>query len=333
MTERTPSSLAAAARRAGAVLVSTRLVVLRDGSRALEGQFRFEDPWAAARLLTILSDEDAADPVVAAWGRKILDATRASFRRSDRAAIGDAFAAACHANVQQQIRFVPEVGEQFQSARTTMIQGLGDCDCHARLVHALARSQGLGSTLRFFGTDEPTHVVAALETSEGPAWAETTIGARFGENPQAAYRRLGLAQAGSRPDIGFLGLEFVTAGNVRDRKAELDAAVSALDADVARCGENLDDATRGAWRPFVASWRTFLRDDPSWYDAGAQGRQAAEYTETIRAWQQRLAAICTTSAPLVAAPKEEETVSVLKTVAIVVGVAGAAGVGLALARH
>jgi len=318
--DRTPADLERAAAAAGARLLSTKRERLSDGSWTLAGVFGFDDPWAAARLLCILAEEDASDPDVQAYGRAILEETARTFHTSpDDPRIHDAFVAAVHWNVQQWIRFAPEEGERFQSARTTMIEGVGDCDCHARLVHALARSQGAGSEIRFFeAEDEPIHAVAALDTSQGPQWAETTIAAEFGEHPQAAYRRLGLDQTGARPDIGFLGLEFVTPGDVATRKKELDAAVSATSADVAACA-TLDAPTRAAWSSFAGGWATFMGDEPGWFNSGAQGRQAAEYADSIRDWQTKLAAVCKTSAPLVVQQKPDPTVSVLKTVAIVVG--------------
>ena len=324
--DRTVDDLARAALAAGAVLTSTEAIRLRDGSTTLGGHFAFEDPWAAARLLAILSEEDAADPIVRAWGRSILQATADELGTSpDDPTILDAFAEAVHANVQNQIRFAPEEGERFQSARATMIEGVGDCDCHARLVHALARSQGIGSALRFFEADgEPVHAVAALQTHTGPQWAETTIAAAFGEHPQLAYRRLGLDQTNARPDIGFLGLDFVTPSDVATRKAELDGYVTATDADVARCA-SLDASTRAAWGSFVQGWRAFMADAPGWINSGAQGRQAAEYATTIRDWQQKLAPLCgSSSAPLVPQAPEDQTVSLLKTGAIVAGVVAGA---------
>jgi hypothetical protein len=322
--ERTQDDLARAAAAAGAVLLATKMERLRDGSWTLAGTFGFEDPWAAARLLCILAEEDAQDPAVRAYGRDILEHVAAAYGTTpDDPSIADAFVQAVHQNVQQWIRFAPEEGERFQSARTTMIEGVGDCDCHARLAHALARSQGAPSEIRFFeDAGEPVHAVAAFGTSGGPQWAETTIGAYFGEHPQEAYRRLGLDKVGARPDIGFLGLEFVTPGDVATRKSELDVYVTATDADVARC-TTLDAPTRAAWSSFVTEWRAFMGDTPGWFNSGAQGRQAAEYADTIHDWQTKLAAICTTvlpSAPIVPAAPVDPTVSLLKTIAIVVGV-------------
>jgi hypothetical protein len=326
--DRTPDDLARAAAAAGAVLLSHELVQRRDGSWTVAGEFGFDDPWAAARLLCILAEEDGVDPepIVRDWADAIVSqVAEQTGLRPGSADFCDAYLEAVHASVQRFIRFEPEEGERFQSADTTLIEGVGDCDCQARLVHALARAAGCASELRFFEQDgEPVHAVAALYTSAAPVWAETTIGAAFGEHPQDAYRRLGLDQENARPDIGFLGIEFVTPDNVAARKAELDAYVTATDTDVTACTA-LDASTRAAWGSFVIGWKAFMDDKPGWLDSGAQGRQAAEYADAIRQWQAKLAPVCTTiSVPTVPLVAADESISLLKTVAVVVGlVAGA----------
>jgi len=322
---RTEEDLERAAAAAGAVLLSTEMVQLRDGSWTISGRFGFDDPWAAARLLCVLREEDADDPAVQEWARLIWDETaRMHGLDPSDPRVADAFLEAVHENVKHWIAFAPEEGEQFQSARTTMIEGVGDCDCHAGLVHALVRAAGLPSEIRFFETDdEPVHAVAA--TGAMGNWAETTIDAAYGEHPQDAYRRLGL-DAGHRPDIGFLGLEFVTPSDVETRKAELDGYVKSLSADVAGCAK-IDSATRASFADFAAGWGEFMRDTAGWLNSGAQGRQAAEYADAIRDWQAKIATYCAVSAPAVQKPAVDQAASVIKTVAITVGVvAGAVAV-------
>jgi hypothetical protein len=345
---RTTSDLQAAAARAGAVLVSTRAVVLRDGSTVIAGRFAFSDPWAAARLLDILAEQDAGDPMVAAWAREILFATADQLGEPlDSPEVRDAFAQALHANVQQQIRFEPEIGEQFQSARATMIEGVGDCDCHARLVHALARSQGLGSCLRYFEHDgEPTHVVAALETSGGPAWAETTIGALFGEHPQKAYRRLGLEATGDRPDIAGLGS--MSGDDVRALQEAVKAQTTNISAAVLACAPKLDAATLADWYNQAARAIAFVSADvPTFFGLDAmyqQGRVIFDALETT--WPERLAAagcgpvVQLKQVPAPAPPagpglleQIRAALEPLGTVAIVAGVALAVGVGVVVARR
>lgn len=293
---RTRADLARAAQLAGAVLVDAVPVRRRDGSVVLSGSYEFEDPWAAARLLCILSDEDASDPMVAAWARSIA-------RQCSTAA---QFDEAIHANVKAHVRFDEEEGERFQSASTTMIEGVGDCDCHARLVHALARSQRRPAALRFFERDgEPVHVVDAIDGQ----WAETTIDAAFGEHPHAAYQRLGL-DLGERPDLGCcadvtrIGAfdwthplpRIVVPSTVENKKAQLDAIVRSLDKDAAACSA-LDASTRAAWHSFVAGWQVFVAQSVSWLATAAEMDQADEYEQQIQAWQARLGAVCKTAAP------------------------------------
>jgi hypothetical protein len=323
--QRTIEDLQRAADLAGAVLLGTEEVQLRDGSWTLAGHFGFEDPWAAARLLCILAEEDASDPVVAAWAAHILEQTAdENGLAPDDPELADLFAEAVHANVKRFVRFAPEEGERFQSARTTMIEGVGDCDCHARLEHALVRSQGLPSQIVFFEDDgEPVHAVDTIGTTDGMQWAETTIDADFGEHPQEAYARLGLD---TRPDIGGVAdiggtWGFVTPSDVASRKTELDASVKATDADVAQC-TTLDQGTRGAWTAFVKAWGTFMADEPGWFSSGAQGRQASEYADELRQWQERLAPRCTLSAPVV--PDEGGLTPIVKIVAVAVSVVAGA---------
>jgi Transglutaminase-like superfamily len=193
---RTSDDLAQAARRAGLTLEQTERVAMPGGGSTLAARLTFDDPWAAARFLTVLADQDASDPVVRSWALEML---KAATQENGQAMSGpemgpplrELFARTIHANVQRQIRFVHEPRETFQSARATMQLGAGDCDDHARLVHALGRAGGLKSRLAFFEEDaQPVHVVSRLGAARGYTWAETTIPAKFGEHPKVAYRRL-----------------------------------------------------------------------------------------------------------------------------------------------
>lgn len=189
----------------------------------LVGRFEFDNAWQAAHLLTTLAEEDGTrvdfGPEVFAWAHAIVTACRAS---SPASTLAECIAQSIHGSVQGSIAFRHEAGERFQSARTTMLNKVGDCDCHARLVYALARAAGLPAQLAYFddrrrrrvirpgdpvppddGT-QPVHVTALLpmRAGSGYAWAETTIPARFGEDPYAAYRRL--KSAGALPERGEL---------------------------------------------------------------------------------------------------------------------------------
>ena len=289
--DRTPDDLARAAAAAGAVLLSHELVQRADGSWTLAGRFGFDDPWAAARLLCILAEEDAEEPAVQEWSRSILEEVADAYgTRVDDPTILDAFAAAVHANVQSWIRFAPEEGERFQSASTTMIEGVGDCDCHARLAHALMRAQGGDSEIRFFESDgEPVHAVSAFGTSQGPLWAETTIGAAFGEHPQDAYRRLGLDRTNARPDIG--------AGPTHDDVVALQTRLQDLSLATALAVEAcpaLPAAQRNAWTVLAGQLLTFVSADPGVVDYDLGQQLATELTNVATELQ---AAGCTAPIP------------------------------------
>jgi rRNA maturation protein Nop10 len=194
---RTQADLLAAAERAGLKVESIEWVPASGGRYTLAARFSFDDPWAAARLLATLSEEDAADPAVRAWALDILRACTGSKGLTMSGPnmppdLRDYYARAVHGNVQAQIKFLPEPRETFQSARETIEAGAGDCDDHARLVHALNRAGGLHARLHFFSKGkQPVHVTDKPRLSNGLyTWAETTIPAAFGEEPFNAYRRL-----------------------------------------------------------------------------------------------------------------------------------------------
>jgi hypothetical protein len=329
---RSAADLRSAARRAGMTLLELERVPAPGGAGwTWSARMRFTDPWAAARLLQILSDEDAGDPVVVAWA---LEISAAALEHAGLAGQGPTMTpemrsvvgAAIAQNVQAQIRFIHEPHERFQSARDTMAAGAGDCDDHARLVYALGRAAGLPAKLVFFDEDnEPVHVVSQLGDGIGMRWAETTIGADFGEHPYAALERVGAdasADPMTAPGVGFLGLDFVTPGDVASRKEQLNAAVAALDSDAVHCA-SIDARTLGAWDEFVAAWRGFMATEPSVFNAGGQGRQASDYAEQIREWQDRIGKACELSGPRVPEAKGDPIVSTVQAIAVV-AVAGAA---------
>lgn len=177
----------------------------------LIGSFLFVNPWSAAHMLTHLAEEDGTDPElggpeVSAWASAIVASCRQSYPASE---VAECVARTIHHSVQQTIAFVHEKGEQFQSARTTIRTGKGDCDCHARLVYALARAAGLPAGMAYFDDhkrvqliapgdpvppddgSQPVHVVPLLPSKGRKlVWAETTIPADFGEEPYSAFARL-----------------------------------------------------------------------------------------------------------------------------------------------
>lgn len=351
---RTAADLAAVVERVGGIVIlSIEEVPVSGGGTRIAARMAFEDPWAAARLLVELADEDASDPVVRAWALDILRATAEAIGESLgptlSPALSDAFARAIHDNVQAQIKFIQEPLETFQSAAVTMQSGAGDCDDHARLVYALACAGGLNSQLVFFEDEDsgslpmvmlggdgtqPVHVVAQIQDPNGAwQWAETTIAAEYGEEPHDAFERLGGvpatadpfrgAAAGGAAGVGFLGLDFVTPADVQTRKTELDATVNALDGDVIRC-QAIDSATLSAWNEFVVSWREFYAVAPSVWNAGGQGRQAQEYADAIRDWQTRVSTVCTLSGPTLPEVKSENVFGTVAAVAVAVTAVAAA---------
>jgi Transglutaminase-like superfamily len=335
---RTATDLELAAHDAGLSVDQVERVPMpgTENGWVLASRMSFEDPWAAARLLQTLSDEDASDPFVRAWSLEILQATAAELGLEESgptlsSELLDAYAQSLHANVQEHIRFLHEPKETFQSARVTMLLGAGDCDDHARLLYSLARAGGLDAQLLFFEEDEqPIHVVTKLRDSIGWQWAETTLDARYGEEPFEALERLAPADGsnpmkapGSSAGLGFLGLEFVSPSDVATRKAQLDATMKSLAADVAAC-TSLSASTLASWSGFVGAWQTFMATKPSIFNAGGQGRQAGDYTTQIRDWQSRVASACTLSAPVLPPPKDDPIVGTVTALAITAGVAAAA---------
>jgi hypothetical protein len=338
---RTAAELHAAAERAGLRITSIEQVPTAGGGSELAAEMAFDDPWAAARLLTDLAEEDASDPVVRAWALEILDAAAAAIGQRSGPTVSpelrDAAAETIHASVADQIRFVHEPKETFQSARVTIESHAGDCDDHARLVYALARVLDIPAELVFFEQQEqPIHVVARLQDSAGVwQWAETTIAADFGEDPHEALARLNL-DAGADPLSHMQGiggpLGFVTAGDVQARKDQVNAQIDSDDADVVNCAR-LDSGTVSAWNLFVSSWRAFYADEPSFWNAGGQGRQVADYVDQLEKWEAKLkAAGCTVTAAPIPTQSGDATSATIKTVAIAAAVVAGAFAAVEVVR-
>lgn len=150
--------------------------------------------WDAAELLVALAEGDLARPAPELV--RVAQSFRARYP-DDRAC-----AAALLAYVQDRVRFVPDTDpdtgldlETFQTALYTWLTGEGDCDDSARLLYVLERLAGLPSRLVFLEAPDPetggTEPVHVYDESVGLA-AETTLqGARLGEAPLDAVRRLG----------------------------------------------------------------------------------------------------------------------------------------------
>jgi hypothetical protein len=338
---RTAGELFDAADRAGLVVTSMQRVPTAGGGSELSADMAFDDPWAAARLLTDLSEEDAGDAVVRAWALDMLDATAAAIGEPEGPTISpelrDEVARTIHANVQNEIKFVHEPKETFQSARVTIESHAGDCDDHARLVYALARVLDIPAELVFFEADEqPIHVVARLQDSSGIwQWAETTIEAGYGEDPHEALARIDPSAANSplSPMQGIGGpFGFVTAGDVQARKDQVNAQVDSDDADVVNCSK-IDAGTLSAWNLFLAGWRDFYADAPSFWNAGSQGRQVADYVDQLEAWESKLkAAGCSLTAVPIPTQQGDATTSTIKVVAIAAAVVAGAFAAVEVVR-
>lgn len=201
--------------------------------------------WAAARYLLELAKGDATDPVIAALAKRI---RRHSPRDRD-------FAGTVHAYVQKYIAFRREKGEVFQSGPFTLRRGEGDCDCHARLVYALLLAGGMRPRLAFLHRGgPPIHVLVQVYHSGEWVWLETTVkGARFGEHPWTAARRLGVVRSdvGGEMEEAFMGSIGVEGGNVYRMRIGGLAPPDGVDVDVA-----IADALRALGFADVTIWLT-----------------------------------------------------------------------------
>ena len=187
------------ARRAGCELVSF-------GESPRRTRIVCPDGWAAARLLAELSREDLADGRAAPLIEIAEELRRAHPNAED-------FARAVHAFVMRFVRFERERGEIFQHPAVTLATGVGDCECHSRLVAALLRAGGVPARLALFGrkgawttverSGNPRHVTAQARVGSQWRWLETTIrGARFGEEPVSSAIRTRAARADVAPNYG-----------------------------------------------------------------------------------------------------------------------------------
>lgn len=142
------------------------------------------DNETACAFLTVAADHDSADPRIR---------ERAAEIRRDNP--GEAYAAGVQAYVRELVTYVPEAHEEFQTAELTLEEGQGDCDKQSRAVAALCIAGGLKARctpVKLRG--EIVHVCAQVadpKTGEW-IWLETTLDAKYGEEPIAAGIRLGV---------------------------------------------------------------------------------------------------------------------------------------------
>lgn len=157
---------------------------LRHGGRFAVGRIACRDGWQAARLVMALAAEDAKTEGAKALAREL------------RAGVDDdrAYAELVQEFVKSHVRFTRDVGEVFNGPDYLLDVGEGDCEDEARLCYALEVAGGLSARLGFLHRGgPPTHAVSQVLVDGRPWWVETTVDAHFGEHPNAAALRLGLA--------------------------------------------------------------------------------------------------------------------------------------------
>lgn len=164
---------------------------LYDGTAALELECYHHR--RKVDLLERLAAADAETPTVRRLAEDIAAGTWGDAER----------AASIQAWVQAHVDFSREKVETFNPPARTLAIGLGDCDDHARLVMALLGALDIPARLETLPTrasgETPTHVAAQWWDGDNWVWLETTVRARYGEHPQTAAHRLGLA---TRADLG-----------------------------------------------------------------------------------------------------------------------------------
>lgn len=147
------------------------------------------DPFARVRWLSEWASESARDERVRRLARAL--AVGAS---DDTEAAARILAA-----VQRRVRFERDPSEAtsgvdtYQGPLRVWWGGVGDCDDVAPLLAALFRSVGLRSAvvgMRPRRARYPAHVSAMVWVGGAWRWAEGTVGAKLGEHPTAAARRL-----------------------------------------------------------------------------------------------------------------------------------------------
>lgn len=276
---RTRADLRDTAARNGLRVEQVEEIPTADGRMVLVSRLSFTDPWDAARYLVDASEEDADDPVVRQWALAIMAACRDELGEMGPTRSPELLACtaqAIHANVQSQIAFIHEKKETFQSARETMALEAGDCDDHARLVKALGLAANLPATLAFFdedlrevdedaidsrhGAPEPVHVAPKLAGE----WAETTIGADFGENPYAALERLEV-ETGENPMAhapSMTGIGLASSSYAEDLQTRIATQSTRIALAVEGC-TSLDAKTRATWDVLAQRALTFSSQDPA----------------------------------------------------------------------
>lgn len=164
---------------------------------AAEGAHSPKVQWVARGVVLGLARQLGRTPTPREIAQGLLDALYALVEyRSDPASDRDFYQP-----VWITLRPVPD---NPVSPLTGEPKGIGDCEDTSVLYAALAMAVPLVSGIPMSGEvqwlDQPdnpqNHVAASVTLPSGAAWVETTLpGARVGEHPYAALRRLGNAHA------------------------------------------------------------------------------------------------------------------------------------------
>lgn len=144
----------------------------------------------AIRLLNDLAHDDAAT------GPRVRDTAR-SFWNAYGGRGEESFARAVHRYVRDAIEYVDDPSQIFRAGDVTLVFRVGNCVNTARLIVALCEAANV--TARAIpvpdSDGEITHTAAQIQHGGAWHWAEATIGAKYGEAPHAAARRLGIEVA------------------------------------------------------------------------------------------------------------------------------------------
>lgn len=164
--------------------------------------YRVAEDWRFDVFLREAEGEAGYGRRIRALAREIACEAR-GFERPDDLSFDEARAEQCRrllSAVQARVRYVSE--DRFRGPLECWELGAGDCKSSATLLAAFAKSIGLRARLVAQGHEsdlEPSHVVCELGWNDeagglvGWFFAETTVrGARLGEVPYLAARRLGL---------------------------------------------------------------------------------------------------------------------------------------------
>lgn len=138
--------------------------------------------WSTVKLLDALAWEDSKDTALWVLAHDLEMKARA---------LGVSVPGFLLAWVQKNVRYIDEDIETFIGWRETLARG-GDCDDLAKLLVAMLRALKRKARLATLG-NPPIHVAAQVWELRGWQWLEATVpGARVGEHPREACRRLGL---------------------------------------------------------------------------------------------------------------------------------------------